>query len=245
MAQQPDSRVAFRSRTDLQHLGAFFELYLHELMLRLGCTLSFHPVVTGTTKRPDYLVTDPYGNEFFLEATVEGDESDIKRRAQARVAHALHHLDQLEAADFGVAVIVDSIGPNTLPGRRLRNFVEQHLGALRAAAPPPTAATGRIEWRFEHDGWIVRVRPVTRNSSRAARRVISMTSTMTVRRIDTVPGVEGGGRQKGEALRRCLGKPYIIAVNVVGDWGIEEDGVARALYGDEVYTFNVQTDRPD
>ncbi len=42
-------------RTDRRgFLGAFWELYLHELVRRLGFDIELHPSVSGTTHRPDF-----------------------------------------------------------------------------------------------------------------------------------------------------------------------------------------------
>src|SRR6266508_6440058 len=49
-----DLRSRFRSADDVQHQAAFFELFLHELLLRLGCTVEIHPAVPGTSKRPEF-----------------------------------------------------------------------------------------------------------------------------------------------------------------------------------------------
>jgi hypothetical protein len=54
--------------------SAFFELFLHELLLRLGCNVEVHPDPgTGSSRRPDFLVTDPDGQQFFLEAVLATD----------------------------------------------------------------------------------------------------------------------------------------------------------------------------
>src|SRR5947209_3881762 len=48
-------RSAFRSDDDWQHQGAFFELLLHEVLVRLDCRVTVHPPIPGTTRRPDFL----------------------------------------------------------------------------------------------------------------------------------------------------------------------------------------------
>lgn len=52
---QADIRGRLRSSDDRHVRGAFFELYLHECLLRMGYTVTCHPVLEGTTRRPDFL----------------------------------------------------------------------------------------------------------------------------------------------------------------------------------------------
>ena len=77
-----DLRARFRSDDPGQSLGAFWELYLHELFRARGYTLKRDPEVPGTSRRPDFLVIGE-GGEFYLEATTVGyskDEMSARRR---------------------------------------------------------------------------------------------------------------------------------------------------------------------
>ena len=60
-----DLRARFRSNDDRQHQGAFFELYLHELLHSLQFTVEVHPRVNATDNRPDFLILRN-GNPFAL-----------------------------------------------------------------------------------------------------------------------------------------------------------------------------------
>ena len=70
-----DLHSRFTSRRDDDHQGAYFELLLHELLIRLGGILTVEPSVPGTTKRPDFLV-ELGGTRFYLEAKVEHAKKD-------------------------------------------------------------------------------------------------------------------------------------------------------------------------
>jgi hypothetical protein len=55
----PDShraelRDAYRSPLAGRHFGAWWELYLHELFLRLGYEIEVHPALSGTERCPDF-----------------------------------------------------------------------------------------------------------------------------------------------------------------------------------------------
>jgi len=66
---QKDVRARFRSDDDAECLGAFWELYLHEIHSRLGFKLKRDPEVPGTSRRPDFIVSGGT-RPFYLEATV-------------------------------------------------------------------------------------------------------------------------------------------------------------------------------
>jgi hypothetical protein len=86
-----DLRGRFRSASDVQHRGAFFELFLHEMLLRLGCVAEVHPTVPGTSKRPEFRVTSPGRSQFYLEAKVSNDESSEQAGARTRVNRVTMH----------------------------------------------------------------------------------------------------------------------------------------------------------
>ena len=49
-AERYEVRQRFRSKNDSQHRSAFFELFLHELLMQLGCRVEIHPTMTQTTR---------------------------------------------------------------------------------------------------------------------------------------------------------------------------------------------------
>jgi hypothetical protein len=66
-----DLRQRFRSRDDEQFRSAFLELYLHESLIRAGYTVTIHPEVQGTSRRPDFLA-ERDDLRFFMEAIAPG-----------------------------------------------------------------------------------------------------------------------------------------------------------------------------
>jgi len=65
----------FGSKKDLQHLGALFELYLHELFFSSGFTLE-------RLERPDFKVFRDNEPLFFLEATIASSHQENIERKQ-------------------------------------------------------------------------------------------------------------------------------------------------------------------
>ena len=58
-----------------------FELLIGCLFRKIGCTMQEHPDIPGTNKHPDFLVTLPSGDSFYLELVTisEYDDSSITR----------------------------------------------------------------------------------------------------------------------------------------------------------------------
>lgn len=73
--------------------GAFWELYLHELLSRQGFAITCHPVLPDTGNSPDFLAVRSDGS-FSLEATTVRDaDKDIKKdRVRRQVYDALNQL---------------------------------------------------------------------------------------------------------------------------------------------------------
>src|SRR5437879_4767924 len=49
-----DIRGRIRSGDDYELLGAFWELYLHEYLIRSGFSVELHPTIQGTSRKPDF-----------------------------------------------------------------------------------------------------------------------------------------------------------------------------------------------
>ncbi len=102
--ERRDLRGRFRSPTDVVHTSAFFELLLHELLVGLGCGVVVHPSVPGSARRPDFRVTPPAGNPFYLEAVLATGESETAAAARARLNSVYDVLNALECPNFFISV---------------------------------------------------------------------------------------------------------------------------------------------
>jgi hypothetical protein len=72
-----DLRNRFALTTELDHLGAFWELWLHEAHRRLGFDVTVHVGVDAGERRQDFLVSRGCAERFWLEATVVGGDSPL------------------------------------------------------------------------------------------------------------------------------------------------------------------------
>ena len=100
---QNDLRARFRSGSHEDHEGAFFELFLHELMINLGLKVEqVHPTLSDSCNHPDFMVCD--GSKcFYLEAATTGSKDGpftLKKIEQ----EALEELEKLTSSDFNLLI---------------------------------------------------------------------------------------------------------------------------------------------
>jgi hypothetical protein len=86
-AHDRDALIArLRSSIDDQHLGAFFELFIHELLLVRGHRIiEVEPKLQHTPRSPDFLVQVKGGGRLYLECVLATGRSQADVSAQARL----------------------------------------------------------------------------------------------------------------------------------------------------------------
>ena len=84
-ADRAELRARLRSEDNYQHKSAFFELFLHEMLLRLGCNVQVHPQVVGSPRRPDFYLQSSLAPPCYLEAILASDETREESAANARM----------------------------------------------------------------------------------------------------------------------------------------------------------------
>jgi hypothetical protein len=125
-----DLRNRFRSADRYMHRAAYFELMLHELHLRLGCTIELHPAVPGVTTSPDFYAADASNSDWYLEGTIASDASSEDRAAAARECAALDEINKFQSAEVFFEVEIAAIGPGSMSG------VAVFISSSRTWMPP-------------------------------------------------------------------------------------------------------------
>jgi len=232
--------------TDNEHFdAAFFELYLHQLLHRLGCRIRVSPRVGRTTlKRPDFEITCPDGKRWLLEATSSGDLSADERKAEARLVTALNTLNRLRVKDYFLDVSTRGRPRSPIPGKQLRHTVREFLRSLNYDQIREIYAQQSYDelpkTTFEHDGCKLRIRvvpksPAFRDDSDPDSRAIGMISA-GVRWIDSRSGIRDAIRRKATRYGR-LRRPLVVAVNAP-DQSLGLTDVMEALLGKEQLAFS-------
>jgi hypothetical protein len=149
----------FRTGKYGEILSAFWQLYLHALLRRSDLTVTTHPSVPGSNRRPDFLAIDSNGDGLYLEAAVviESNRAAARRRVLGQI------FDQINAVPsprFWLRVYLDAEAAVPPPAARLRPFLSGWLAtldydqAVELATAKLFDKLPRIQW--DSGGWRLR-----------------------------------------------------------------------------------------
>jgi hypothetical protein len=243
-----DLRARFRSPDDVQHRGAFFELFLHELLLRLGCVAEVHPEVPGTSKRPEFRVTSPGGLEFYLEAKVANDESDEQAGARARVNRVYDAINDLDSPDYWINVEPRGVPASLVPTKKLKAFLIEQVRSLDydeiARRYQQTGFADLPRWSYEFEGWSAEFFPIPKLRARGQNGIRPMGVQMIPAHwVDPVTPLRTAilGKAKRYGTPDL---PFVIAINALGEH-VDDVDVDSALFGDESWVIRSVDDAPE
>ncbi|WP_132154857.1 hypothetical protein [Kribbella antiqua] len=240
---QADVRGRLRSTDDRQSKGAFFELYLHECLLRMGYSVTCHPEVDGTSRRPDFLA-EKDGRRIYVEAR-SASSSDAAVGKSARVNAVYESLDRLDSPNFFLWIDVARQGDAPLRARPLRGRLEKWLAGLD---PDDHTLVGKRRddlpgVTHEDAGWRIEFRALPRSPEARGRRgarPLGIFGGGDAQLVHDVEGLRGALADKGSAYG-SLGAPFVIAVASSSNF-LDDDDVLNALYGTEVVEFRTFAD---
>ena len=244
----PDLRGRFRSSNDVQHRGAFFELFLHELLLRLGCVVEVHPEVPGTSKRPEFRVASPGGREFYLEAKVATDESNEKASARARVNLVYDAINDLDSPDYWVNVEPRGAPASHVPTKKLKAFLTEQLALVEydemVRRYEQTGLDDLPRWSYEFEGWSAEFFPIPKVRARGQKGLRPMGIQMIAPYwADPVTPLRTAILAKAKRYG-TPDLPFVIAINALSE-DIDDDDVDSALFGDESWVIKNIDDAPE
>ncbi len=222
------------SGDNLAFHSAFLELYTHELLLTTRHLVVFHPELTGTSKRPDFLATDPNGNKLIVECTVATEDSDADRAAQARLNMLYDSINQVNCDDVFLDLRIAGVPNTPVSGRRWRREIQRWVDSLDyetllAMGPVPNdPELPRLD--LNHDGLHVTIKPILKKPEARGKgqRPIGLQS------------FEGcmvtSHNEIRETIRDKAGRygtptcPYVVVVNCLGELADEEE-IHSAMFG--------------
>ena len=233
-SDQLELRQRFRSHDEYNHAAAFFELWLHELLLCLGCRVEVHPTLPTTDRKPDFLVKSHQGNDFYLEAIHVSGASGEESKSQARLNVLYDSLNYLNSPDFFINLDVKGSPRTSVPGKEIREALERELAQLNPRLINHFIESRRLDllprWRFEHEGVRITCYPTPKPPE---LRGVPGVRTLATRTFGGIIDSEGPIRNAviGKAKRYgVLDLPLVVAVNAT-DHFISDRDVLSALYG--------------
>lgn len=236
-------RNRFRDQDDRQHLGAFFELYCHEMLVRQGYTVELHQSPPNGKKTcPDFLVKVKDEPLFYLETTLAAESNDDQ--AESRRKNQLYDLlDLLDSPNFflGIEIVSSSVQvPGSAPIRAfLRDWLSQLDPDQVSMQYERNQELPKITWTDNHE-WEIEFTAIPKKKEARGTpgvRPLGMFFQQP-RRIDSRSALLRSLKSKAGYYGE-LDLPFIIAVDAVDEWVFESDfSVSSALFGKEILHFD-------
>jgi hypothetical protein len=214
-----------RSTIDDQHRGAFFELFIHELLLARGHRiLEIEPKLPHTRKSPDFMVQAKEGHLLYLECVLATGRSQQEVAAQARLNQALTALDRTSSPHHFLDLTVHGVpsAPISI------NAMTRALRAWIAGLPDDDSAMDAAPFQHQEHGATISLRAFRRRHPECARRAIG--GRFFPARQVTVDDDVRGALDKKASRYGALDQPYLVAVNALGMFDCE-DAAIDALLG--------------
>lgn len=234
-----DDFAQLRARLRSEFKSTFFELFLHELLLSLGCRVATHPEVETGASRPDFRARFPFGDEVIVEAVVASDQSRDEEVQEARRATLYDEINKVFSPDFSLLIDrITDIGARQPSARKLRRFVAQSISDLDpdhiSRLLENHGSDSRPTWTFRDGDFEFGFSVCPKAPAARGKRDSKL--------IGAYPGEARWGGSAG-ALKTVLAKkatkygalgyPYVIAVNAIGQWGTNRRDEAEALFGSD------------
>ena len=241
-----DLRRRFRSVLHDDHEGAFFELFMHELMINLGLKVEHvHPTLPDSCNHPDLVVGDG-SNRFYLEATTTGSKDGpftLKNIEQ----EIIEELRKLTSSDFNLLIEITGELSRAIKKAHLRSKFEELLSQGHDPDEVKTtvdacgfdAAPSDL---YETDGWGIQawLSPISRPARRHCPTRRINVQFARARRTSSIDPVRDKLQDKGKHYG-VPQLPLVIAVKTRDMFynGRQHDmevlfGNERILYVDDV-----------
>jgi hypothetical protein len=230
-AARADVRNRFALHSELDHAGAFWELWVHEAHRRRGFDVTVNIGVEAGERRQDFVLARD-GERCWLEATVVGGDSPLTFTEQ-RLGEQLRDLvETVHAPGLSLALEVARYGTCTPARRRVAPRIEGWLAsldrtALRAARAAGAPAPSR---RLAFDDWQIELEAIALDEPLGSgeRRLVGSRSTCGGSVNDVRPlrrKIKKKAARYGE-----LDRPYLLAVLALGS-DVSDRDVSVALLG--------------
>ncbi len=233
-----------RFRADFH--AAFFELFLYELLRKTGYCITLHPSLPGTRKRPDFLV-EGFDVQFYLEAKVVRDQSAADETQGRIVGAVFDAINEIEMPHHFLHIKrLKVITPEQPSSREIKAFIYEKLASL--ACSDSNTSVDPLE---EHRETLIRYRGKTAHLDFVlVPRSPQDRGYSGVRPIGVYP-VQSKFIRTKDALRAAIKQkarkygyielPYMIAVNCISQWGLDEEDAVDALFGSEQVTIDLDS----
>lgn len=236
--ENKDIRGRIRRGDDIPFISAFTELYYQALFKALRYDVSIHPERKGASERPDWLLTNDLGEEFYCEATVSFPEKE-KRRGVKHQDSVIDYLrDNLEDGTR-LSIHFGGYPETSLKPSQVKKEIQTQIDENRDSAEEDTSdmesSKKLSELTSDYIGSVFVREPKLEGVSGAA---ISVGSGVEV--VTTPYRIRERFRDKAKKYKH-LKEPFLISLNVIDREPVTDDiDIAQALMGNDIFRFNEQ-----
>lgn len=225
-----------KKRFQISFSSPFFELFIHELFRRQGFSLEPHPIVVGSSKRPDFLAKG-HGLEFYLEAREATDKTDSDVSIAKRTNQLYDEINKTNSPNFYFRLNELLLKSKKQPsGKKVVRLLETEL---------PKYNPDEIQKKLEVSGFeeldaityedddlklVVSLIPKPPHiRGKEGRRPIGIYPSETTwggSDASIKTAIERKATKYGE-----LDKPFIVCVNATSERGLDYYDMLNALFG--------------
>ncbi len=209
-----------RSKSPKDFGSAYWELLLFSLFRRCGFAVELHPVVPGSSRRPDFLIARD-GQRTYVEARVLGEPAQFSKDASFN-DYLRHELNtRVTSERYWIGFHVRRTGSEP-PVKRLATALQSWL----STGPD---IHGRWTWADEPSGTEIEF-DVCHISARPRRGPFVGTSSLAYF-FDDRADIRVALKDKAYAYGSSLDVPFVIALSLT-DGFVKRRDVFQALFGD-------------
>jgi len=230
-ANYPESakrQLKLRLREEFE--SAFYELFLHELLVRMGAKVEIEPNLGTRGKRPDF-AAKLGGAQFVLEAKVFFDESTAAQKESKRNAKLYDAINEIEAPFFLAVERVICHSCMHASTRGVKAFLIRELEKIDPdflCEHCQNHELPLLEFKDDNITMKFRVLPKSREGRARKSRLIGMTSNARWSTSET--GIRDALKEKGNRYGE-IGHPFVIGVNTIGELPMDNRQFHEVLFG--------------
>jgi hypothetical protein len=230
----------FRNNKDSQFYSAFFELLVHELLLRLGYEVDIHPKLKNNPSRPDFLVQSQTGEEFYVEVATFTGMTTEEEAQEKNMNRIIDTINEIKTYNFFIKLNIIKYPKHSISAIKIKESLERELEGLNpdiCAAMINTYGFDALpKWRFFDEDFEFEFTPIPKDKQ--------FRTELTSKPIGSISGKVEWMNYKGELKKTLkkkskygnLGKPYILALNYLSSFS-PYHRIIDTLYG----TLNYDT----
>lgn len=236
---QAELVARIQSGDDVQFRSATFEVLIHAMLRRLGYEMESHPELpNGSKARPDFLVTSPTGDRFYVEAVLASEHRGEDPASNARMAVVLDLIAKASHPNFLIEIDTEGAPATPPQGKALVRQVLRWLDGLNPEqVKQQLDASGEAPvFNWHHEDWKLSFRPIPLKPERRgkASTLIGLHGGKAGI-VDAWTPIRAAVKHKGGKYGN-LELPLVVAVNM-DSFHLDRIDEMQALYGEEQFWF--------